>query len=102
MGRCWRYRWRTPPAGLDLAARQYASMGTLPPMGMGKSGATVRQKIINRAAEINPLLARGIGNNLGYIWGSSQRGGFGIGQVDDESVHDFGEFIMWGFTQATD
>lgn len=43
-------------AGLDLAARQYATMGTLPPMGMGKAGAGIRTKIINRAAELNPNL----------------------------------------------
>jgi len=42
--------------GLDLTARQYATMGTLPPMGMGKAGVKVRQKIINRAAELFPDL----------------------------------------------
>jgi hypothetical protein len=44
------------PAGLDVAAQMFAKTGQLPPMGMGKAGATVRQKIINRAAELNPGL----------------------------------------------
>jgi hypothetical protein len=39
------------PAGLDAAALNYAKTGQLPPMGMGKGGAAVRSKIINRAAE---------------------------------------------------
>lgn len=39
---------------LDMTANLYAQTGTLPPMGMGKAGATVRQAIINRAAELNP------------------------------------------------
>lgn len=42
------------PAGLDAAARVYASTGQLPPMGMGKS--PLRAKIINRAAELDPSL----------------------------------------------
>lgn len=39
---------------LDMTAELYARTGTLPPMGMGKAGATVRQAIINRAAELHP------------------------------------------------
>lgn len=39
------------PAGLDAAALAYAKTGQLPPMGMGKAGAAVRTRIINRAAE---------------------------------------------------
>ena len=42
-------------AGLDIAAMQYASTGTMPSLGLG-SGSTVantRAAIINRAAEIN-------------------------------------------------
>lgn len=42
------------PAALDMAALRYRIDGTLPPMGMGKAGATVRQAIINRAAEVDP------------------------------------------------
>lgn len=37
-------------AGLDAAARQYATTGQMPTLGMGSSGA--RQAIINRAAEL--------------------------------------------------
>lgn len=44
------------PAGLDAAAVNYAKTATLPPMGMGKQGAAVRAKIINRAAEMFPGL----------------------------------------------
>lgn len=44
------------PAGIDAAAKLYAKDGTLPPMGMGKQGAAVRTKIINRAAELFPDL----------------------------------------------
>ena len=44
------------PAGLDVAADMFAKTGQLPPMGMGKAGASVRSKIINRAAERNPNL----------------------------------------------
>ena len=40
------------PAALDVTAHQYAMTGQLPPMGMGKKGAAVRTRIINRAAEI--------------------------------------------------
>jgi hypothetical protein len=42
------------PAALDTAARRYLTDGTLPAMGMGRNGATARQAIINRAAEIDP------------------------------------------------
>lgn len=44
------------PAGMDIAAEMFAKTGTLPPMGMGKAGATVRQAIINRAAVLHPGL----------------------------------------------
>jgi len=37
----------TGPA-LDMVANQFAQTGTLPPMGMGKLGAKVRQAIITR------------------------------------------------------
>jgi hypothetical protein len=40
--------------GLDMAAKMYALTGQLPPMGMGRAGATVRGRIINRAAQYNP------------------------------------------------
>lgn len=39
------------PAGLDIAARNYAKTGTMPALGMGDK--TTRQRIINRAAEID-------------------------------------------------
>jgi hypothetical protein len=39
--------------GLDIAAKLYAKTGQLPPMGMGKEGAKVRTKVINRAADYN-------------------------------------------------
>lgn len=41
-------------AALDIAARRYLADGTLPPMGMGKASGAARQRIINRAAEIDP------------------------------------------------
>ncbi len=41
-------------SALDMTANLYAQTGTLPPMGMGRAGATVRQAIINRAAELHP------------------------------------------------
>ncbi len=44
------------PAGMDVAAENYAKTGQLPPMGMGKQGAAVRTAIINRAAELHPGL----------------------------------------------
>lgn len=44
------------PQGLDIAAENFAKTGQLPPMGMGKQGAAVRSKIINRAAELHPDL----------------------------------------------
>lgn len=40
------------PEGLKIAAHQYAMTGQLPPMGMGKQGASVRTKIINEAAKV--------------------------------------------------
>jgi hypothetical protein len=40
------------PEALKLTAHQFAMTGQLPPMGMGKTGAAVRTKIINEAAEI--------------------------------------------------
>lgn len=42
------------PAAIDLAAERYHTDGTLPPMGMGKGGATARSLIISRAAELWP------------------------------------------------
>jgi hypothetical protein len=42
------------PQAVDVAAKRYLADGTLPPMGMGKAGAVVRQGIINRAAEMDP------------------------------------------------
>ncbi len=39
------------PDALKLTAHQFAMTGQLPPMGMGKAGATVRTAIINQAAE---------------------------------------------------
>lgn len=42
--------------GLDIAANNYAATGQLPPMGMGKVGAAIRSRIINRAAELHPEL----------------------------------------------
>lgn len=39
------------PEALTLTAKQYAMTGQLPPMGMGKTGAAVRTKIINEAAK---------------------------------------------------
>jgi hypothetical protein len=40
------------PGAIDNAAARYNADGTLPPMGMGKTGAAGRQSILNRAAEI--------------------------------------------------
>lgn len=37
--------------GLDTAAKMYAKTGQLPPMGMGKEGAKVRTRVINRASD---------------------------------------------------
>ncbi len=42
------------PAGLDVTAENFFKTGQLPPMGMGKQGAAIRTKIINRAAELHP------------------------------------------------
>lgn len=42
------------PAGLDVAATQYATTGQMPPLGMGN--AQMRAAIINRAAEMFPGL----------------------------------------------
>lgn len=41
------------PEATDMAAKMYARTGQLPPMGMGKAGAQVRQQILNRAASYN-------------------------------------------------
>ena len=40
------------PAAIDAAAQRYNMDGTLPPMGMGKSGGAGRSRILNRAAEL--------------------------------------------------
>lgn len=40
-------------AGMNLAAEQYRTFGTLPAIGMGKAAATLRSQIISRAARIN-------------------------------------------------
>lgn len=40
-------------AGMNLAAEQYRTFGTLPAIGMGKAAATLRAQIISRAAKIN-------------------------------------------------
>jgi hypothetical protein len=40
------------PEAIDNAAARYNIDGTLPPMGMGKSAAAGRTKILNRAAEL--------------------------------------------------
>lgn len=42
------------PAAIDIAAERYHTDGTLPPMGMGKGGATARSLILNRASELWP------------------------------------------------
>jgi hypothetical protein len=42
------------PGGLDVAATQYATTGSMPPLGMGS--ADMRSAIINRAAELFPDL----------------------------------------------
>jgi hypothetical protein len=44
------------PEGLDAAAMMFAKSGQLPPMGMGKSAADARTRIINRAAQLMPGL----------------------------------------------
>ena len=44
------------PAGLDVAALNYAKTGTLPAMGMSKASAGIRSRIINRAADLYPGL----------------------------------------------
>ncbi len=41
-------------AAIDIAAERYHTDGTLPPMGMGKGGATARSLILNRASELWP------------------------------------------------
>ncbi len=41
------------PGAIDAAAARYNLDGTLPPMGLGKSGALGRSRILNRAAEIS-------------------------------------------------
>lgn len=41
------------PASIENAAARYNVDGTLPPMGMGKSGSEGRRAILNRAAELN-------------------------------------------------
>lgn len=43
----------TGPA-LDMAAKMYAKTGTLPSMGMGKAGAAIRERVLNRAAQYDP------------------------------------------------
>lgn len=40
------------PQAIELAANTYIQTGSLPPLGMGKSGVNVRGKILNRAAEL--------------------------------------------------
>ncbi len=40
------------PAAIDNAAARYNVDGTLPPLSMGKSGASIRTAILNRAAEL--------------------------------------------------
>jgi len=40
------------PGAIDNAAARYNFDGTLPPMGMGKSGSAGRSAILNRAAEL--------------------------------------------------
>lgn len=40
------------PEAIDNAAKRYNFDGTLPPMGMGKTGAAGRTAILNRAAEL--------------------------------------------------
>jgi len=40
------------PAAIENAAARYNIDGTLPPMGMGKSGVVARAAILNRAAEL--------------------------------------------------
>jgi hypothetical protein len=43
-------------AGVDMMAKAFASTGTMPAVGMGKSAADLRKKIIERAAELYPDL----------------------------------------------
>lgn len=43
----------TGPA-LDTAARMYLATGAMPSMGMGKKGTAARQRIMNRAGELDP------------------------------------------------
>jgi hypothetical protein len=40
------------PAALDAAAARYNVDGTLPPLGLGKDGASLRRMVLNRAAEL--------------------------------------------------
>lgn len=40
------------PEATDMTAKQFAMTGQLPPMGIGKAGASVRATIINRAADM--------------------------------------------------
>jgi hypothetical protein len=42
------------PEALDQAATLWHKTGTLPPMGMGTSGAVTRRQIINRSAQLFP------------------------------------------------
>lgn len=40
------------PSSIDYVAQQYAMTGQLPPLGMGKDAAKMRQQIIDRAAQL--------------------------------------------------
>jgi hypothetical protein len=44
------------PEAIELAAHQWAMTGAMPPLGMGKAGAGMRAKIMNRAAELYPQI----------------------------------------------
>ena len=45
----------TTPDAIDAAAARYNVDGTLPPLGIGKSGTAIRAKVLNRAAELAKL-----------------------------------------------
>lgn len=74
------------PQALDVTARLFAQTGQLPPMGMGKEGARVRQAIINRAAELGGADLDIGGNKAAY---GADKASLGKLQAQTDAVSAF-------------